>query len=276
MKKSERCPTGKAGRHHADDDARTGVGGERSIENVATPAEASLPELVAQDDDAVASAHVFGLGVGTADRRVHADRVERVERERHAGHLERTAVDQHRHPRRTGHGEMLERLRSLAPRCEVRRRDDVAGDAAARRFPDGDDAVGIAIRQRLEDHGPHDAEDGRRRADAQGQREHRRGGESRRLAQHPQTVADVPDGVVDERRADFIACGFARALAAAEPQEGLPAGLVRCEAGADVLLGLSIEVKRNLFVEPALEPIAAGHRSQPSPGAREAVRHVTC
>ena len=63
--------------------------------------------------------------------------------------------------------EPVEHGRLLLPVADVRERCRVAGGGSADgRGPHGDEARGIAIRQRPQQHRVHDAEDGRVRADA--------------------------------------------------------------------------------------------------------------
>ena len=94
--------------------------------------------------------------------------------------------------RRADHPEVLERSRPLAPGDEVGLRDDVAADVPARiGFPDRDDAIGIAIRQRLEHHAADDAQGRRGGADAKRERQNRGNGESRRAHERPQREPQI-------------------------------------------------------------------------------------
>src|SRR5688572_10877306 len=87
---------------------------------------------------------------------------------------------------------MLERSRSFPPGDEDGLRDDVAPDVSPGiGFPDRDDAIGVAIRQRLEHHAAHHAERRRRRADAQGKGQDGRNRKSRRANKRPQREPQV-------------------------------------------------------------------------------------
>ena len=58
-------------------------------------------------------------------------------------------------------------------------------------FPQGHESVGVGVRQRAEEHGVDDAEDGGVGADSDRQREHRRGNERRLVTQSPGSVDEV-------------------------------------------------------------------------------------
>ena len=160
---------------------------------------------------------------------------------------------------------MLERSSALAPGDEVRRRDHVPAGAAAVGFPHRHDPAGLTVRQRLQHHGAHDAEDRRGRADAEGQRHQRRCGEARRPSQHASAMADIANRVFEQRRPDFIPCALFDAVHPAELAQRLASGLVRIHPSAPVLLGLLIDVKTNLFVETSLERVAPADGAEPFP-----------
>jgi hypothetical protein len=87
---------------------------------------------------------------------------------------------------------VLERLRPLAPRDEVRLSDHVAADVSAGiGFPDRDDAIRIAIRERFEHHAAHHAQRRRCRADAEGKSQDGRDGKARRTNERPQREPQV-------------------------------------------------------------------------------------
>ena len=169
----------KPGGHDADHCRRTTAGAERHAEHV-TPAEATLPELVRQHDHRAASAEIFFDGVGAAQRGPDAERGKYVGRQRQARDVRGLAVDHQDQIGRPHHPEVLECSHPLAPRDKVGGGDHVAAGAAAVCFPHGDEAIGVAVWQRFQHHGADDAEHGRGRADAERQRQQRRGRETRR------------------------------------------------------------------------------------------------
>ena len=139
-----------------------------------------LPELVRQHDPRATSAEIFFDRVRAALRGLDAERGKYVGRQRQARDVRGLAVDHQDQIGRPHHPEVLEGVDPLAPRDKVGRSDHVAAGAAAVCFPHGDDAIGVAVWQRLQHHGAHDAEHGRGRADAERQRQERRSRETRR------------------------------------------------------------------------------------------------
>ena len=83
-------------------------------------------------------------------------------------------------------------VRPLAPRDEIGLSDDVAADVPAGiGFPDRDDAIGIAIRQRLEHHAADDAQRRRRRTNAEGERQNRGHRKARGPDERPQRKPQI-------------------------------------------------------------------------------------
>ena len=158
------------------------------------------------------SAEIFFDGVGAAQRGPDAERGKYVGRHGQARHVRGLAVDDQDQIRRTHHSEVLEGPRPLAPGDEVGGGDHVAAGAAAIGLPDGDEAIRVAIWQRLQHHGAHDAEHGRGRADAERQRQERRRGEARRAPQHAKAMTNVAQRIPDDgwtaRVMCTVWCGF--------------------------------------------------------------------
>ena len=141
--------------------------------------------------------------------------------------------------------------------------------AAAVGFPHRHDPIGLMVRQRLQHHRAHDAEDRRGRADAEGQRHQRRGGEAGRPPQHASAMADIAHRVFEQRGPDLVPRALPDAFQSAELEQRLAPRLVGTHAGAAMLLGLLIDVKANLFVETALERVAPADRADPLPAFRD-------
>src|SRR5262245_52785114 len=101
----------------------------------------------------VAALHVLIRGVGTAENWLDTEDREHVRRGEHPFHFIRRVPDDQAQSRRTDHPQMLERAGSLTPSNEVGLRDHVALDVSLGiGFPYRDDTIGVAIRQRLEQH----------------------------------------------------------------------------------------------------------------------------
>ena len=78
------------------------------------------------------------------------------------------------------------------PVREVSRRRSVARETRGRVvFPDEDDAIGIGVGQRPDQHGVHRGEDRRVRTDAERERRYRDDGEARRLSQQAKAVLEI-------------------------------------------------------------------------------------
>ena len=108
------------------------------------------------------------------------------------GNFLRLTVEDDVQPRRADHAEVLERPVALPPRDEVAGADHVARPVAADVvLPDRDDALGVAIGQRLEHHAADDAEDGGGGANPERQRQHRRNGEAWRAEERADGEAKV-------------------------------------------------------------------------------------
>jgi hypothetical protein len=136
---------------------------------------------VADQDDAVATLHVFVGRIDPAKHRLNAKRGEDIGRRREAGDLLGPAVQ---HDVETGgpdHAEVLEGPVALAPRKEIGRPNHVARPIPPRvALPDRDDPLRVAVRQRLEHDTADHAVDGGGRADPERQRQHGRDGKPRR------------------------------------------------------------------------------------------------
>ena len=126
--------------------------------------------------------------------------------------------------------------------------------------------VSVRIGERLDQHRIDDAEDRRRRANPQREGDESRRGEARRPPQRADDVPQVAKKVVEGHRAELIARALSRPIDRAELEERLPPRLVGRQAGATILLGLLIEMKADLFVEPAFEGAKSRQRTHPTPG----------
>ena len=255
----------EAGRHHADHRSGPAIGGERHVEHVLAAAKASLPEFVAQHDDRAVATEILLGRVGAAERRPDAERTKDVGGDGEPVNPDRLAADDHDDATGFHHAQMLERSRALAPGDVVGRRDHVPDGAAAVGFPHRHDPIGLTVRQRLQHHRAHHAEDRRGRADAEGQRHQCRGGKARRPSQHASAMTEITHRVFEQRRPDLVPGALPDAFQSAELEQRLAPGLVWHHASAAMLRGLLIDVKTNLFVETALERVAPADRADPLP-----------
>ena len=143
--------------------------------NVAAAAEARLPELVAEKDDAIVAFQIFLSGVQPPHGRLNSERRKRVRGNREASHFFGLAVQDHVDARRADHPQVVEGSVALAPLDEVGGADTLRGRLRRRLFSQTTTMrSGSAIGQRFEHHAADDAEDGRGRANPERQARERR------------------------------------------------------------------------------------------------------
>jgi hypothetical protein len=196
-------------RHDADDLEIEAVQRQRAIDDVRVGAELTAPESIAQHEHAMTSDDVLAGRERAAGRGAHAEYVEEVRGDEQALHAH-GLVAAEREARESGvarrgsevDGDVRERSVPLAPAQQVAGRDAGFGPVEQRvHFPELNEGRRVAVRERLQQHGVHDAEDRGGRAGAERQRENRRACE----AGPPAKLADpVPQVGGDERRAPAI------------------------------------------------------------------------
>ena len=180
----------EVGRHDADHREAAVVERHLLIEDAGVAAEAPLPERVAEHGDRLRARLVFVIGEEAAPQGIDAQRLEQLSRHHAAGQplglararqvVALAAVD----------ADVLEDLVLRPPVLVVRVSDGHLINLRAR-LPQVDEPLGFGVGQRLEQHRIDDAEDGRRRADAERQRQHRDEGEAGVPEQHARAVAQV-------------------------------------------------------------------------------------
>ena len=150
-------------------------------------------------------------------------------------------------------------MTSRAPVSEIRRRH--RHPSSRKRREDAHQSVGLRVRQRLEQHAVHDAEDRGVRADAECQRQHRHGGERRRPPEHAQRIRDILAEIREELHASNVtrvvgvdvAAIVLRVLEISEP----PARLVQRRFGrgslGHELLCPHVQMKAQLFLDVVVD-----------------------
>jgi hypothetical protein len=274
-------------RHHADDREWPIVHRDHPSDGGRIGAEPAAPEAVAQDGGLPAGGRVFGGGEVAPDRRRDAEHPEEVPRHAHPADPFRLAVGHQRRTPRADERHVVERVAAVAP-VEERQVADVAGRSGRPPLADGDEAIGIRIRQRTEQHGIEDAEDRRVRADAEGERHERDRREAGRAPQQPRGVANVPPEVDQQARRTVRGRrqrrGGARPIGASDllghPRaigEGRQRPLERLglsDAGRDEIRVLLGDVLRHLVGDVTGARRSTGKRVQPR--ADESVPVVHC
>ena len=248
----------EAGRHDADDGDAAPADLDLAPEDRRVAAEAALPEVVAEDDDARPVRAVLLLAEAAAERRGDAE-----DREDVAPDVSR--ADALRLSRAAG-----EHRRAVGEEADVGEGADpgpvrlplVVGEPRLieplPRAPDDGDALRAPPGKRGQEDALHDAEERRRGADAEGEGEGGDDGEARAAAERAGGEAGVEPEVFQAAGAALVAHLLLVALDAAEGADGPAAGRVRGEAGALVVAGLHVEVEAHLLVELDLVGAAAG------------------
>ena len=134
---------------------------------------------------------------------------------------------------------------------------------AAEMFEDHDEPAGIAERERLEQDRPHDSEERRGGADAQGDDEDRHQGESRGAAQGARAVAQIAGKGFETVPTPGSAGLFAEQCRIAEGAEGRVAGFFWGHAGGDIFGDLVFEVEAEFVVEARGGTSAAEEHQDP-------------
>ena len=179
-------------RHDADDRARDAVHSDRRADDIGSPAESRLPEVVADHHHLVVALQVFVGGICASDGRLDAKSREDIRGGDHALDLFRRVADDEAQSRRAGHPEVLERSRPFAPGDEIGLSDDIAANVPSGiGFPDRDDTIGILIRQRLEHHAADDAQRRRGRANAERERQNGWNRKARGADERPQRKPQI-------------------------------------------------------------------------------------
>jgi hypothetical protein len=136
---------------------------------------------------------------------------------------------------------------------EVGERHPGRGRILRIRRPHRDEAIAIRERQGPQQHGVHDAEHRRVRADADRQRGNGDCGDGGRSTKRAQTVAEIAQQFVEPRQHFDVAAGFAHAQPTAELPSRRRLGVSRRHAVPDQLVDTRCDVKGDLLVQGALD-----------------------
>jgi hypothetical protein len=160
---------------HADDRVRLAVEEDVLAHDRRVRSELRLPQRVAQKHDMVLADLVLVRPECAAERRPRAVDIEVVRGDALAAQLNRLLAPRQRRAPTGLRGHVLKHLVLLDPVEVVQRRDAVA-PAVRPLLEHADDAVGVGVRQRVQQHAVDEAEHRRVRADREGDRDDRDGG----------------------------------------------------------------------------------------------------
>ena len=215
-----------SGGQDADDFMGLAVEDEGAADDRRVATEAVLPDRVTQDDDRGGAALLVVRLERAAQCRLDPEDVEIVGRYQHAVQPRGLPAADQRHAQSSRGRQRLERSAEPLPVQEIERADAVAR-RRRRRFEHTDDAFGLGIRERPQQHGIHQAEHGSVGANANRHHPDRDGGKAAIPQQQLQPVADVTQERVDPADGALIAMRFLHRFDAAERGAWPRAGLAR-------------------------------------------------
>ncbi len=212
------------------------------------------------DGDPGPGAARLGGGEVAAEDRLDAQRAEEAAADLHARHHHAAARRRQHVPALPVGLEAAEHRVHRLPVAEVLVRQVRARDLRVR-LRHVDEPIRVGVGQRPQQRRLDEAEDGEAAAHAEGQDEDRGDGQARALDQLSQRQPDVLHRVLDDRHRALIAIGLFHGFQSSQRQVRLPAGLVRREPAADVVVDVEGEVALDLVGEGALARRAADDQS---------------
>ena len=180
----------ESGRKHADDGVHLAVDLQVRLREVALRPEVLPPVPLADEDGGRGSLLVVGRAEVPPEQRPDAEDPE--EAGRHVRHVRARGLEgaRNRHEVVVVPGHRLETAVLIPEVVEVRVRQ-ARGPALRGDLEDGHDPARVGVRQRPKKDAVDDAEDGRRRADTERERDDHDRGDAGLLAQHPRRVPEV-------------------------------------------------------------------------------------
>jgi hypothetical protein len=255
--------------HDADDREGTSAQAHLAAEHVRVRLEPPAPERVADYRDAGVAA-LFAPCERAPERGPHAKHGEVVRRDLEPAKRLGAILERQLQIGSREAGDAVERAVVVAIRQER-----VLPDGECRNLGQGLVDPDQAIRRRIwkwrQQHAVDQAEDRRRGADADGERQQGDRRESRVAAQHPRGVHEVLAELVEPRQAALIADGLGDLFGAAQPLRGATARVLGRRAAPAFELLLHVEVKRQLVPHLVVAAAAADRSEQPrDPGDESA------
>ncbi len=170
---------------------RRGIQRDRLADDVAVATEAAAPQEFADDDHGLAFRTPFLFGERASQLRLHPERREKIGRDTRHRHLQRFAVSGEIWVVVRPYGHRLEGPIPVAHQLVTKQSAaEVLGLVLGVHTHQ---LLRIAVRERPQQQRVGDGENGRVRADSQGQSEDRRERESGVLAQHARAETEIPE-----------------------------------------------------------------------------------
>ena len=244
-------------RHHADHFVRVVVHGERAAQNIRRPAEAALPQTVADEEHANALVVLLGREHAT-DSRAHAQHAPEIGRGLARPDLVGRTVAGQRRVLRLRRRDVAEDRVAAPPLQHFRGGGEVLRNAvAAQIVPDHDELVRGGVRQRTEQDGVEGAEHRGHAADAERQRGDGHGREPQIAADLAEAETDIARELLETRPAPRRADVFFHERRVAErPPRAPRSRFLRLEVEATLNLAFEVRLPRSplSFQKPICQP----------------------
>ena len=272
------CHGDRARWRDADDRERHAVDRHRRSERCGRRVEPRPPEVVSDDDHAVAIGDAIFIGAKeSTESGLHAEQREIVCRDDGAIHFFRVAADCNKERRRRiVRGEAAHGRRAIAERDVVGIRHGSVTPPTAACRADDDQSLRVVHRRRAPEQRIGQAGDGRDRCRRKRDRCDRRAREHRRSPHRTDSVPHVLHHRLDERDAACIATVLRDLRHAAEVEPRAARCLGGRDPRRDVLLGLALEMEAQLVGELPLDGSTPDERADPEKDVGEHVRRPSC
>ncbi len=222
--------------------------------------ETSLPETEPHNHGRRAPDATFVVAKTAADDRMNAHDVEELAR--HGCSRRHRGLRPHRDWNRAGghlrHG--LKAVRAVLPILEVGFGYVAVPTSVGVDLQEPHNPIRLGIRERTQQDPVHDTEHRRGSADTKAQRDDGDGSKRFRAAEDSQAVTEVANEVLEKGRAKFVSRLFLHVLDASKLHVRVSAGFSGIHPGAEVLLGLLIDMEPNLLVQSVFDVTAADDR----------------
>ena len=261
-----------------DDRERHAVDRHRRSERCGRTVEPRPPEVVSDDDHAVAIGDAIFVGAKeSTESGLQAEERKVVCRHDGAIHLSRIAADRNKERcRRIVRGEAADRRRAIAERDIVGIRHGSVTPPAAACRADDDQSLRVFHRRGAPQQRIGQAGDGRDRRGRKCDRRDRRARKHRRSLHRTDSVPHVLDHCFDECDAACIAAVLRDLRHAAEVEPRAASRIGGREPRRDVLLGLALEMEAQFVGELPLDGPTPDERADPEKDVGEHVRRPSC
>ncbi len=258
----------EARRQYAHHGSRRAVQGHGRADHAGAAAEPPLPGPVAEDDDRRTGRSTLPRAEVPPEQRGHPEGMKEPGADSLATDRLRAGGRGQQEAGARVHREVAEHGVQPRPVEVVLIRQGGSRDCGDA-FRDVRQARRLPVRQRPDQRGVDDAEDGRAGGDTETKDEHGREGEAGAPAKLARREAQVLPAALDHRQRGPIVVRLTGRTDTAQLQHGLAAGLGLVHTRAQVVVDVQLQVALELVDELAIAAVAAnGTREPPQPGAK--------